>query len=122
MQSRFGAECFRLWDEQQFTDTLPTVSASLFLNLCWAADGDDRLAADYIHQGIQMGHRLDLFGAPAEIPEDMDRDELLYFRAAASTAWGMFNFVTYALLFLRSLDFLTYNLPGCGPSIIVNLP
>lgn len=122
MQSRFGSECFRLWDARQDIDTLPTVSASLFLNLCWAADGDERLSNDFIRQGIQIAYKLDLFGAPAEIPEDMDRDELLYFRAAASTAWGMFNFVTYALLFLRSLDFLTYNLPGCGPSIIVNLP
>jgi hypothetical protein len=45
-----------------------------------------------------MAHKLDLFGAPADIPEDIDRDELLYLRAAASTAWGMFNFVTCALL------------------------
>jgi hypothetical protein len=80
------------------------------------------LSNDFIRQGIQIAYKLDLFGAPAEIPEDMDRDELLYLRAAASTAWGMFNFVTYALLSLRSLDFLTQNLTGCGPSIIVNLP
>lgn len=92
----------------------------MFLNLCWAADGDDRLAADYIRQGLQIGYRLDFFGAPAEIPEDLDRDQLLYLRATASTAWGMFNFVTCVFLPLRSLDFLTHDLPGCGPSIIAN--
>ena len=69
-----------------------------------------------------MAHKLYLFGAPADIPEDIDRDELLYLRAAASTAWGMFNFVTCALLLLRSLQFLTHDLPGCGPSHIVNSP
>lgn len=93
LQSQFGSECFRLWDEQRGIDTLPTVSASLFLNICWAVDGHDRLAADYLRQGIQIAHRLDLFGAPKDIPEQIDRDELLYLRATANTAWGMFNFV-----------------------------
>lgn len=78
------------------------------------------MAADCIRQGIQIGHNLDLFGAPADIPELSDRDELLNLRATASTAWGMFNFVTCALLPSRSLDFLTYELPGCGPSHIAN--
>jgi hypothetical protein len=94
LQNQFSSECFRLWEQQRGIDTLPTASASLFLNLCWAADGDDRLAAEYIRQGLQIGYRLDFFGAPAEIPEDIDRDQLLYLRATASTAWGMFNFVT----------------------------
>jgi len=67
-----------------------------------------------------MGHRLDLFGAPTEIPENIDRDELLCFRATASTAWGMFNFVTCVLLTLRSFDFLTHDFPGYVPLHIVN--
>ena len=114
MQSRLGVECFRLWDAQQNINTLPTVSACLFLNLCCAADGDDRHATDFIRQGIQIGHKLDLFGAPAEIPTQIDHDELLYLRAAASTAWGMFNFVTCALLPLCSLNFLTHDLQAEG--------
>lgn len=99
LRTRFGAECFRLWDLERDVNPLPTVSAALFLNIAWAADGDDRLARDFIGQGKQIAYRLGLFGGLAEMPTQLDHDGIMELRANAGTAWGLFNFMTCACTF-----------------------
>ncbi|MDB5911092.1 MAG: Zn(2)-C6 fungal-type DNA-binding domain protein [Massilia sp.] len=89
-----------MWDREQAFDRLPTVAAAQLLNLTCIYNGEDE-ARLYMTIGSSMAQRMGLFGPfrshhPTPVghsagysSEELDDWE----RAAAHTAWGVYNCV-----------------------------
>lgn len=79
--------------------SITTISAALFLNISCACNGNDRRASEFLSHAKSIGETLDLFGPASEtVSNILDDAEVAWLRVQSSTAWGLFNFVTWVFL------------------------
>ena len=89
----------QLLTQEEDIPLLTTVAATQFMSMAALCDGRDRQGLAYMKKGITMGKNMGLFGVPesGSAQQWLDHHEN-WIRAASRTAWGVFNWVTYAML------------------------
>lgn len=100
VSSVFLAEARALWDYEQAFYSLPTVAAAQLLHLTCVYNGENE-ARLYMSIGSVMAQRMGLFGpfrsrypSPVGLEAEPPSEQLdEWERAAAHTAWGVYNCV-----------------------------
>ncbi|KAI1393793.1 uncharacterized protein F4822DRAFT_25535 [Hypoxylon trugodes] len=105
----FETESERLWLIDKFNNTLTAVASSQLLNSTASSRGRDEFATQCLHEGIEMGKRMGLFGVGSENSSalawlDHHQDWL---RAACHTAWGIFSCACMRSLHLHRAEIET---------------
>ena len=78
---------------------LTTVAATQLMSIAALCEGKDSQGLFYMKKGIALGKSMGLFGVPGSGSAQQWHDyRETWIRAASQTAWGVFNWVTYAML------------------------
>ncbi|RYP54262.1 hypothetical protein DL768_000836 [Monosporascus sp. mg162] len=86
---RFFAEARRLLDLERANATITTIQAAAILSLTCTVNGVDDLGWPYLQMSLAMAKTLNLFSYTPESDQEWQR-------AAAITAWGLFNWQAFA--------------------------
>ncbi|RYP19655.1 hypothetical protein DL765_003248 [Monosporascus sp. GIB2] len=86
---RFFAEARRLLDLERSNASITTIQAAAIINLTCIINGVDALGWQYFQMSLEMAKRLNLFSYTPESDQEWQR-------AAAITAWGLFNWQAFA--------------------------
>ena len=86
----------RHWEIEKHIDSLPTIVASVFLQMGINADGEISFADSALQLSHAMAHRLGLYGPADETssPQVRTLEQIKVLRARAHTAWGYFCYIT----------------------------
>ncbi|OIW25547.1 hypothetical protein CONLIGDRAFT_621354 [Coniochaeta ligniaria NRRL 30616] len=104
----FLDEATVMWEHEQTFDSLPTVAAAQLLNLACIYNGDNG-ERSYMSVGSNMAQRMGLFGPfRSHHPYPVGHENALsledWDRAAAHTAWGVFNCVVMNSFIFQSYE------------------
>ena len=94
----------QLLAQEEGISLLTTVAATQFMSLAALCDGKDSQGLFHMKKGIAMGKDMGLFGvSEGDSAQQWLDHHTNWIRAASQTAWGVFNWVTYAMLQCWSL-------------------
>ncbi|KAH8904140.1 hypothetical protein BR93DRAFT_169665 [Coniochaeta sp. PMI_546] len=104
----FLVEANIMWEHEQAFDSLPTVAAAQLLNLTCTYNGDNG-KRPYMSVGTDMAQRMGLFGPfrslrPFPVGHETPISPVDWERAAAHTAWGVYNCVAMHSFMFQSVQ------------------
>lgn len=89
---RFFDEAEQLWQEEEDRDSLPYISAAMFLTFANSTIGRDKVGTEFLQEAFRAANSMGLFDEPDDEEPDVEDD----MQAATShVAWAAFNFLSW---------------------------
>lgn len=94
LASLFRKDAERLWQTERRHDSILNMATAQFLSLAYVGHGKDHAVLAYLAEASNMGVRMGLFGVKdRKSPSPCDTSSAYQY-----AAWGVFNWIVYALL------------------------